>query len=372
MGDQFVTETRTDAEGRFTLTGMPKGEGNSVLVLPGDTQPYVAMHAGVPDPPGFGPVPVEITLTPGVWIEGTVTDKRTGKPVRLAEVEYYPASIDAKTVAKFPGLRDRYEAKGRYYPTVTRADGKFRVLGLPGKGFLVARAHDAEGVYLAATDRAGEGGSERLSLPSLPHIVLASNYHAVREVTVPAEGPFACPVALERGTSFTVSVVGPDGKPIRGAESYGAAANLRWEGEQEPGRHPVTLYNPGRPRLVLFRHAADNLVGTLSVPKDFDAAATTVKLERGVVLTGRVVDEDGQPRAGVEVSLSFQRLPVEPWGAYTVTDRIVTDAAGRFRVGGVVPGFKYGVTLRDVHVESFTLGADATGTKDLGDLRLAK
>ncbi len=370
IGEQFHAQATSDAEGRFTLLGMPKGEGNTVVAIPGEKEAYVPVHCGVPDPPGFGPVPIEIALVPGVWIEGTVKDKRTGKPVRMAEVQYHPDVFENRTVKSVPGLGDNYDSHHRYHVVATRADGKFRVLGLPGKGYVYARAHDRQ--YLAASDRSDEGGDTRDLMPTLPHSESARNWHAVYRVDVPEKpGPFTRDLVLDTGLHFTVSVVGPDGKPVRGAQSFGQDGHLSWYPESEPGRHAVESYNPRQPRPVLFRHVEKNLVGTLSVPADFAGDRQTVNLTPGVTVTGRVLDEDVQPRVGAEVTMSFQRTRGGTWAEYQESgEKYVTDAEGRYKVPGFIPGFRYGVSVGGVHWLSFTVEPGTTGTKDVGDIRL--
>ena len=68
-GSDFVDtrqlKTVSDASGRFRLIGMPKGKGNVVIAVPNDDQPYFMREASVGDPPGIGPVPVEIELHRG-------------------------------------------------------------------------------------------------------------------------------------------------------------------------------------------------------------------------------------------------------------------------------------------------------------------
>src|SRR5262249_113813 len=74
-----VVGTTNDAQGRYRLVGMPKGEGYTIVAIPDGDRPYVAMHKDVPDGPGLAPVTVDIELKRGVWIEGKITDKVTGK-----------------------------------------------------------------------------------------------------------------------------------------------------------------------------------------------------------------------------------------------------------------------------------------------------
>ncbi len=68
----------TDDRGRYRLDSVPKGPGNGLIVMPNDDQPYFNRTAAVPDEPGVGPIALDIELHRGIWITGTVTDKRTG------------------------------------------------------------------------------------------------------------------------------------------------------------------------------------------------------------------------------------------------------------------------------------------------------
>src|SRR5262249_39572166 len=83
-----LVRSTTDAQGRFRLASMPKRAGNFIAAGPGRDQPYVPTNREVPDSPGLDPVTVDIELKRGVWIEGKLTDKTTGKPLR-GSVEYF-------------------------------------------------------------------------------------------------------------------------------------------------------------------------------------------------------------------------------------------------------------------------------------------
>jgi hypothetical protein len=47
----------------------------------------------------------------------------------------------------------------------------------------------------------------------------------------------------------------------------------------------------------------------------------------------------------------------------------VTDAAGRFRIAGLFPGFEYAVVIDGVQRDRFDLAPDATGERAVGDIR---
>ncbi len=389
---RFLAQTVTDTQGRFTLAGLPKGEGNSILVIPGEYEPYIAMRREVPDLEGVGPVSLEFDLVRGVWIEGTVTDKLTGKPKRWSVVEYYPDALENNTVASVPGLPLRYASKHEHHPVITGADGKFRIVGLPGHGYLAGYAHEStwrataeirdgllrvprflDAPVLRATDRSGEGTTDEEWLPALPERVRTNDFHAVYRINVSASpGPFVRNVTVDPGHRFTVSVVGPDGKPVARAQSFGVERWGGWAAEVSPGPglHEAATYNPAKPRVAFFRSEEKNIVGRLTVPADFAAATHTATLEPGVVLVGRVVDARGRHRPGVRLRLDWR--PGEYWVAIYAGARgdLMTDGEGRFRINALLPGLKYELDVDGRSRLPFTLGPAESGTKDLGDVRL--
>ena len=88
VGGYQMVQTTTDAQGRYRLVGMPKGEGNQIKAVPGSDQPYLISYKDVPDSPGLDPVTADFELKRGIWIEGKLTDKVTGKPV-VGNVSYH-------------------------------------------------------------------------------------------------------------------------------------------------------------------------------------------------------------------------------------------------------------------------------------------
>jgi hypothetical protein len=105
-------------------------------------------------------------------------------------------------------------------------------------------------------------------------------------------------------------------------------------------------------------------------PKD-QGGSVTVRMEPGATVTGRLLDADGQPRAGVELNLTFlPNRPRERSGAYRyVPERIQTDREGRFRIEALLPGYRF--LLYDGKGQLQFGGALRPGqTKDLGDVRM--
>ena len=127
-----LVRTTTDAQGRYRLTGMPKREGNQIVAIPDRDQPYVPIHKDVPDSPGLDPVTADIELKRGVWIEGKITDKVTGQPLRGA-VEYF-ALYSNPNLRDFPGFDGTFLFVDA--GVASKDDGSYRVVGLPGPGLV--------------------------------------------------------------------------------------------------------------------------------------------------------------------------------------------------------------------------------------------
>ena len=129
-------------------------------------------------------------------------------------------------------------------------------------------------------------------------------------------------------------------------------------------------------RGLLFYHERKQLAGAYVVKPD-EVGPVSVRLERCGTLTGRLVDDGGRPRAGVQMTCDgpdddqdsrFQK------GALPTP--IQTDKGGRFRVSGLVPGLKYSLTLwkgsaiAGVAVKDLIIKAGET--KDLGDIKVGE
>lgn len=105
-------------------------------------------------------------------------------------------------------------------------------------------------------------------------------------------------------------------------------------------------------------------------------------------ITGRVVDGEGKPIAGVQIKdynpsgLQDAYIPKNLWHKgpdgqlQRVNDLYLTDQDGRFRIEGLAPGMKYGLSAW-AQKEIKILGKLISGvtvesgqTKDLGDLKI--
>ncbi|MES1245586.1 MAG: carboxypeptidase-like regulatory domain-containing protein, partial [Acidobacteriota bacterium] len=236
----------------------------------------------------------DFRLDPGALVEGLVTDEE-GWPVAGARVGL---TGDVSN----PRATDGQE------PVESGADGSFQLASLP------------------------PGARVRLWI-SAPGFVAGSS----PEVEAPARYPVV--IRLQRDRSLTVRVVDPEQRPVPDAhisrvkvsasdQSVGTLGITDREGvfrlkgldEEEAG---VLVQADGfRPTLV-----------HIPVPADPAAGPVEIKLDRGAVLEGRVLDGEGVPLA--EASVSVHANPSEPFvGLRSVS----TDRDGRYRLEGVGPG----------------------------------
>jgi hypothetical protein len=92
----------------------------------------------------------------------------------------------------------------------------------------------------------------------------------------------------------------------------------------------------------------------------------TVRLEACGSITGRLLDQDGQPVAGATVRLEAQDIHDSG------PARVKTDAEGRFRFHGIVPGQKHqarlGLTYGQYLYSQFALTPGES--RDLGDCQV--
>ena len=99
----------------------------------------------------------------------------------------------------------------------------------------------------------------------------------------------------------------------------------------------------------------------------------TVRLQPAGTVTGRLLDDDGQPRRGVRINVGYAKGRFGPGYYSPFLDRPLGDD-GRFRIEGLIPGVAYDL---DVRTDNARLGDLATGVKlepgdgrDLGDVKV--
>jgi hypothetical protein len=355
---------KTGADGRFRLVGMPSGPGNVITANPGPPQPYLGARTEVPAGTGLEPAKVDFALKRGVAIRGRVVDRSTGKPVQ-AGVEYF-IFVDN------PHRGEVRRLHGRVAPT--KPDGSFEVVGLPGRGLVAARAAKDHYLVGQGADRI-PGAVQHGWFETDPHICQPEFTHAIEAID-PAEGTgsLTCDLALDPGVSRRGTVLDPDGKPLSGCVAFNLAPGTM-SGSMVPLKSEAFVaiaLDPKQSRPLFFRHEQRKLVAVFMAQGD-KPEPLTVRLQPAGTVTGRLLDDDGRLRTGVNIIVNYTERKFGP-GYYWPEVSPTLDQDGRFRIEGLVPGMAYDLGLR-VGGTTF-LGDFAKGltlqsgeSRDLGDVR---
>jgi hypothetical protein len=363
----------TDAQGRYRLDGLALGRAYRVFAKAPEGSAYPNATRRVPaDAPALAPLAFDFTLKRGVLIRGRVTDKATGKPVR-GFVETYTFN-DNPRIKDFPGYEESFEPHARLGP-----DGRFEIAALPGRGLIAARSD--VGKYLGARGiEAIKGLDERLMIFDTTPGCFVSDFHSIVEVS-PDDRAESLTVDLQvdPGRRLSGTVVDPDGRPIGGTKAAGLTDLNRtvfWP--LESAEFEVQGFEPGKPLRLLFVHEGRKLAGRLLIEGD-EPGPLTVRLQPWGVVTGRLVDDEGQPRAKLQLlgNIPTRRFDPERGLLPRNNEPDLTDRDGRFRIEGLIPGLKYGVRASVTRSDGVRILGQVFEdvqvgpgeTKDLGDVK---
>jgi RNA polymerase sigma factor (sigma-70 family) len=365
---------RTDARGRYRIDGVPKKSEYTVTAQ--GTPYFVATKSRFADTLGFEPVTVDFDLERGLAIRGRVFDKKTGKPV-IASVTYH-AFADNPSLKTVSGL-DSGGGSG--------ADGSFAVTGLPGRGIMSVLADEDD--YVKVEPDAGWKLVPGIrTAPAVAHAFVRIDPSEKDLKSATFE------IALEPAATVKATVVGPDDKPIRGYYVAGQTASPRIHSSsiipQVSATFAVRGLDVRRPRTVVV-YSAEKKLGKVLVVRGDEPGPLRVRLEQLSSLTGRVLGADGRSRAGLQVSATLSqtgedaaRLPLTllfnagRWRG-DLEPTATTDAKGKFRLDGLLPGLKYTLVVRDggdadadrlLHQRDSVSPPEAGRKEDLGDMVL--
>ena len=385
-----VTHFETDHEGRFRANPTA-GEQFFVNAEPPHGQPYLGVTKVIDWPKGAVEQSVDLALTRGVAIRGTVTEKVSGKPVVGAVVTFTPYTL--------PRTERSFQRGGS---SLTSSDGSFRIAAAPEQGYLVVqgprddyvlREMGAEGAVFYARP-----GNRRFYAHGYTFLDLKA-----------AKAEQAANLTVERGLTVRGRVVGPDDRPVEDAliisrlilkSTPAGGWKLRSlrpaRGHVREGRFELHGLAPDSEVPVYFLDSQHQLGATIRLSgKLAKDGPLTVRLARCGAVQARLVSSAGKPlsglwlRAGMIVTsgTTRQRLQQQPGqllrDAASVENidpanyakRLVSDAQGRIVFPALIPGATY---LFEVPISALDPGGSKSQeitakpgeTLDLGDIQI--
>ena len=353
-GGVRLVSAETDAEGRFRVSPMP-GDRLAVAASPLDEQPYFSTARELPWPKGAIEQSVDLALPRGLLLRGKVVEGGSDRPVADAMVSFHPYT-------------PRLARRGGGGVARTKPDGSFAFAVGPRPGHLSVQA-PGEDYQLQVTSNGqffeGRTGGTRL----YSHAFLPCNPR-------PGTEPPEIYVALRRGATVKVRLIGPDGQPARDVWVYSRAvlgpmatsAVRGWQGGyHDVARHghfevhgldaetevPVHFLQPDRKLGATVR-----LSGKMAA-----RGPITVRLGPCGQAMARLVGPDGTPVAGRPRGLGVAMVvtPGPPRGSAEVRagalaadealltqvdpvnhgPRLMADPQGRITWPALIPGATY-------------------------------
>ena len=318
-----------------------------MLIVPNDDQPYFMQEFAVPDPPGIGPVAVEIGLHKGLWIEGKVTDKETGLSVAGGWLHYFPFRDNpfARVTPEFDrnGNTDGAGHQQRY---LSRADGTYRLVGLPGRAIVGVVDRSQKSYRQGYGAESIKGMNEHGHFGTWNNPIMPGRYFptSMKEIN-PPEGTEVVHLDLELdvGAKVRLRLVDPRGNPVTGVKTAGRVQRGRYDREaQTQAEIEVVTLGPGEDRMVLLQQEERKLGRMIHIKAGDDKKGPVLMtLEPAATIIGRVLDADGNPVAGATI-----RTDPRPSGDFPVSlPKVATDQDGRFTVPDVPIGCEYSLVV---------------------------
>jgi hypothetical protein len=352
---------------------MPKGKGNEILTIPNDDQPYLMRRVKLSDPEGLGPVSADVELHRGIWITGRVTDKSTGQPVR-ARLHYLPFRSNPFAQAT-PEFGKNFSAEADQMRYQSRADGSYRLVGLPGRAIVGAESVLRQYRQGVGSDRIQGPKQERhFDTYANPITPGPAWPNVMKEIDPPAEAEsVTVDLQMDPGQTVRVAMVDPDGQPIGGVKVDGAISShgRTWTTVDEPTFDVVNLFS-GETRTLVFHHEARRLGLVTQIKADASGPQPiTVRLLPVGILKGRLLSPDGAAATGANVEALV--LPTRDFA--NSLPPVTTDAQGRFQYT-LLPGVNYRLRIEggktNVDFVEGDLSVKPNEVRDLGEVTLRR
>lgn len=314
-------EAVSQADGTYRVVGLPKGEGTELRFDPQQGAPYFDTTVDVPDPSGFEPVALDVELERGRLIRGKVVDAVSGEGL-------------AAMVATFrPGQFDMSPAN-----VTTGPDGEFALVARDGVTFVAAHVEGTDRYRSIHQLMANEEWKNEIG----PAADMVSRYHAAARVEVGDEALEPVVLSAQPGIVRQIHFVDAEGRALTGVRACYANAG-RWAPATPESHWEVGAGAVGAIYGLIFQHVDRELAAFVRLSEDL-GERVEVELAPWGRITGRLVDAEGKPRANEKLEL-WGRVERATYFDAATSDRIHTDADGRFVLEGLVEGLEYSLRV---------------------------
>jgi RNA polymerase sigma factor (sigma-70 family) len=338
-----VSAVTSDTRGRYRILAPRQAEQYTLYVTPPANTSLIGRWMRLPKGPGSAEsIQSDVELPRGVIITGRVFDKMTGKGVE-ASVSFV-ALPDNKFAHRAGDNLSLYSS--------TDNEGRFRLVTIPGPGVLVAQVHGTRetlhGVrlhpYPVNRYKTAELDDETRKRVQVNDIRLQfANACKVLDLKEGSDTA-SCDLVVDPGKTLRVNVEDPDGKPLAGAVASGVTVMPLGAITLKDADCVVYALDPEKPRQLILLHQERELAAVVTLRGD-EKGPLSIRLQPTSVLTGRLLDHDGQPIRGAGVAALYagqmgSDLARELRRRFELPR---TDDNGRFRLTGIVPGLKFGL-----------------------------
>lgn len=372
----FPIQAITDLQGRYRLDGLPKRRGVVIAAVPID-QPFFVHEIPIEDVAGLADLAADFEMHRGVWVTGRVTDKSTGLPV-MAHMQILPFSDNA-VARKLPEFHlDLNGMSAAAVPSagddlnLTKADGTFRLVAVPGKSVLTATS--VAGPYRTAAALLPPT-TQPAPLPvTYQPAANADQVNGLATIDVPDDGA-AAPANFEfdPGLRLKISIVDEDNQPLTGVLASGLQSA---RGGGPPQLEATANFDVGglaldESRTLVLRQDARSLGAIVNLRRgDIKKGRLTIRLDPLCEASGRIIATKGATLAGITMTAQA----TADSGAQQINEPVAVNADGTFHckcIGGaeyVLYVNQPGKGLKVAGRVRFT--AVAGRSLDLGDLHV--
>jgi RNA polymerase sigma factor (sigma-70 family) len=336
-------QAKTDAEGRYEIHGAHKAKSYLVEVGSDSATGYLGRGVWAEDTLGYQPITADIRVRKGVIVTGKMIDKSTGKPldgyVVIADlfdnpfVKEYSDDSFHTVISWAMDFRD------------TDANGVFRAVTIPGPVLLMGGPRGNRSEYKSAIpdpaypqyfEKRGGHYGYRGSGTTIVQGIFCKVLQIKPGVAVVKQD-----VVLERENVLgVVKVQDAEGRPLPDVDGWGTANRIEDDS--------CTIYGEtaDKPRLLVFYEPKRKLAGTLTL-KAGEKPPPLVKLRPMGSVTGRLLDADGKPLAGIVVAPRYRDSMANGMdGRFHEARPIASDASGVFTLDSLISELPFELSFR--------------------------